>query len=475
MLKRKNIVFQIYFCTSFMFFGMIKSQTKTKINITCSNFVVYSYNSYHDNSLKKIVSCVISNSLIVKYPNVQVAKVLNKDQTLSNTSATEGVSVDGAGNMNFLPSGIKENFPKLKVLAVYDSKLIHLDSYDMKQFGSDLVYARFYKTSLTALDGGIFEFNPNLFFINFENNPLKYVDPLLFENFKHMTALIEVDINRSDCINKVLVKNETENFENVDWNAEKCNDDNEKIKNLERINYRVRISVQNYEELLKENRDKIIKEIKENDVIFNVKLSDMETKISQVVTLKDNVVNTKNKMNTLFASLNETRESFQKHLNEQIENVQKQFMESLENQSENTTEMFSYFQSKIEEFKKSTNENFEKYKTDVPEMLYAQEKFKVESNGNLTVLQNAIATKIEELSLNFTEMIENGFNIHSGNQKSLSAEINDEKSENAIIILYIITISSFIIAVSSVSYNYKTLKKLKRLNLADHCLLREIS
>lgn len=74
--------------------------------------------------------------------------------------------------MNYLPFEIKIKFPPFPQMRV------------LMQFGPDLEYVRFYQTRLTALEGDIFEFNPNLFFINLEKNPLKYVDALLFENFK---------------------------------------------------------------------------------------------------------------------------------------------------------------------------------------------------------------------------------------------------------------------------------------------------
>lgn len=127
----------------------------------------------------------------------------------------------------YMPKHLKRKFPDLKALNFGFNKLKHLDQQDMKQFGSDLILVAFLSNELTALEGDLFKFNPNLKYVYFGINPLKYIDPKLFENFKKMSLLKEVDFStlfsESTCLDSSFSsdKNDIQTF---DWNAERCYD-----------------------------------------------------------------------------------------------------------------------------------------------------------------------------------------------------------------------------------------------------------
>lgn len=140
--------------------------------------------------------------------------------------------------------GLKKTFWNLVALNVQESGLMHIDQQDMKQFGSELLWIRLFETKLTALNGDLFDHNPNLVFVSFEGNALKYIDSQLFENFKQMKYLEKMNFNLCGCISKIYEKSRTyrHQIQIIDWNENGCNDTSAKTANLERINKRPPIS-----------------------------------------------------------------------------------------------------------------------------------------------------------------------------------------------------------------------------------------
>lgn len=255
MTRKKSVCFlnilALFFCNTL---GQVKREN---VNIICNKVNKtgkQTFESYHQSFLisSSVVTCFVFENMTVNSFDVNIENVLFEDKTEVNSSKIEGLYIKGAKNMNFLPMGIKEKIPKLRVLAIYHSGLIHLDKYDMQQFGSDLEYARFSNTSLTALAEDVFMYNSNLIYINLENNPLKFIDPLLFENFKKMVNLEEIDINHSYCIAEYFVKVSPieRNITSFNWNAEKCDDFFKKARNLERTIGR--LNVKNFKNNLNE-------------------------------------------------------------------------------------------------------------------------------------------------------------------------------------------------------------------------------
>lgn len=136
--------------------------------------------------------------------------------------------------MKFMPAGIKKKFTKLDAISVTDSGLTHLEKEDMRQFGDDLIKADFSNNKLTALEGDIFEFNTDLSFIYLRGNPLAFIDPKLFENFKKMEQLVFVYLENSNCINQ----KSSQSAGAIEWKNKQCNDEKAKNDNLKRIRER---------------------------------------------------------------------------------------------------------------------------------------------------------------------------------------------------------------------------------------------
>lgn len=156
-----------------------------------------------------------------------------------DTGSVDLVKIDGYENrnsirnsMHFIPAGIKNKFPKMSALEIYNTAVLHLEREDMRQFGDDLTLVRFLKGSLTALGPDVFEFNRNLRFVHFLFLQFTFIDPLFFENFKTMRLRI-VTFQDCRCIDQYTEHPATER-----WHFGQCNDFSSRMYNQNRINMR---------------------------------------------------------------------------------------------------------------------------------------------------------------------------------------------------------------------------------------------
>lgn len=96
---------------------------------------------------------------------------------------------------------------------------------DMKTFGAHLKHLNLHGNEISYLDINLFEFNPLLEFVSLSENPIKHVDPEFKENLRFLNIPhVELGGNNSSCINFYHNSSETQN---LDWNEEKCKNDDE--------------------------------------------------------------------------------------------------------------------------------------------------------------------------------------------------------------------------------------------------------
>lgn len=207
-----------------------------KVLISLIYFILIAHNSLcEDETVLINLKCVkgidielISRGLKVDNPRTKIDKVVNSKGTEMNTKNIKILKIrTGRKSVKFVPAGIKANFPDLNTITIESSGLAHLEREDMRQFGADLGFADFSDNSLTALNGNLFEFNPNLKYIHFSHNPLKHVDATIFQQFKNMEKLSIVHFENSNCINKESYSPKT-----FEWNNyQTCNDEDAKSEN----------------------------------------------------------------------------------------------------------------------------------------------------------------------------------------------------------------------------------------------------
>lgn len=166
--------------------NIVRSQHNSEsVDIVCSELGLK--NNHFAGTVK---ACSVDNSSIaVNSLKTKVRSVLHANGTLVVDS-------------NSIEEFILNRSNKLKVLRIQHCPLKHLDQENMKQFGSDLRFAQFWNTKISALEGDLFKFNPNLKYIDFEGNPMKYVDPQVFTGIQKLKHIHIVDFNECGCIEK---------------------------------------------------------------------------------------------------------------------------------------------------------------------------------------------------------------------------------------------------------------------------------
>lgn len=228
-----------------------------------------------------------STSLTVPNSNINIRSVLHEDGTAVTTDYIEALYIRNSKKMSFLPSGIKESLEGgLKVLRIDNGALNHIDKDDLEPFGSDLLVIQLFNCALTALKGNLFDNNPNLVYIDFERNKLKYIDPQLFKSFQQLEDLEEVDMIDSGCISKKFLKSQGHNFSEFYWSA-KCIDVMALIENNERI----------YEKIKQKIEDKVdtvivddVYEIKKELPKLRYSIKEINTKIDEINTKIDKII-----------------------------------------------------------------------------------------------------------------------------------------------------------------------------------------
>lgn len=178
---------------------------------------------------------VISSNLVIESSKTFVRKVVFNNRSEFDTSEIKLMKIfTKSKSVKFMPAGIKKLFPMLTTIDIQKSGLSHLEKNDMLQFGDALVFANFRMNDLTALEGNLFDYNPNLKYIWLNDNPLKYINPSLFESFKTMKSLEYVSLAKSSCINQSSHSPAVEN-----WNTYSCRDEDAKNETTRRISNRV--------------------------------------------------------------------------------------------------------------------------------------------------------------------------------------------------------------------------------------------
>lgn len=147
------------------------------------------------------------NEIMTVTSACDVLTVLQANETLMNEpelTQIEALAVYSS-QIVAIPNGIAGKLPHLRGLRIINCNLIELHKSNLEQFGSALVSISFENNLLVSLDSDIFEHQPRLFSLSLSHNPIKYINPNLFENLKKL-SIQWVDLRNIQCLdNKVDV------------------------------------------------------------------------------------------------------------------------------------------------------------------------------------------------------------------------------------------------------------------------------
>lgn len=199
------------------------------IIIVCSRFYNVSYGSSSNGWRMTVFECSsYMEKIRSKVPNSRVTSVIDSESHPIDESVRLRVESWHLHytEMDFIPEGIKEVFPSLKVLMIFNHALLAIRSENLRQFGDSLKYLLLANTEITSLDRNLFEFNQNLEQIQLHSNKkLRYIDPELFKSFTSLKNLRDVNFQNSACINQTFDAGQHQIGSFV-WNSDACLDGN---------------------------------------------------------------------------------------------------------------------------------------------------------------------------------------------------------------------------------------------------------
>lgn len=174
----------------------------------------------------------------------------------------------------------------------------------MRQFGSTLVHASFWGNLLQSIEADVFEFNINLAFISFSQNPLKFISPEFFKNLKSLIHLENVWISDSNCINQRFYP--ADNMQTFEWRYSGCSDHSVRVENdystamtveffsnrlncledtIEHFIGDVRKDIKSMEEMMMQQIDMQNEKMIKNKNNFNCKMSTVDEKLDRIIKL----------------------------------------------------------------------------------------------------------------------------------------------------------------------------------------------
>lgn len=90
---------------------------------------------------------------------------------------------------DFFPRNIKKFFKNVQKILFIDADLSALTKFDLQPFGDQLTAIWLHRNNIEIIEGDLFEFTPNIEWIQLSNNKIKVVGLGAFSNLKKLTRL----------------------------------------------------------------------------------------------------------------------------------------------------------------------------------------------------------------------------------------------------------------------------------------------
>lgn len=137
-----------------------------------------------------VVTCYGKISITSTFSDSTVSSVVHTNGSkVANFEEITALNIYGPTLTNFIPSGIKSQFPNLKALQISDCGLFSVNKENLKEFGKALGHLDLSYNLLTSIDGDLFQYNPNMKVISLNDNPIFHIDSEFFTNLKSLKSV----------------------------------------------------------------------------------------------------------------------------------------------------------------------------------------------------------------------------------------------------------------------------------------------
>ena len=150
--------------------------------------------------------CNIVNAVSITSPDAaQIDSISGTHQFGRDNDNVEAFNVENKGQINYFPRGLNKFFKNLKAIQIYNNVLKEIHQRDLKDFPK-LMGLSLRTNNLEILEENLFEFNPNLEFIDLWSNKITHIDPHVFSNLIKLHSLF---VFQNPCISMYITDNST--------------------------------------------------------------------------------------------------------------------------------------------------------------------------------------------------------------------------------------------------------------------------
>ncbi|XP_037051702.1 digestive cysteine proteinase 3-like [Bradysia coprophila] len=174
------------FCAkSFLLFALIVTiliPNSLQIDVRCEYQISHGWKLI-ENPDNDPYGCFIKNTLNVN-GKTSITSATGQHNNGYDDSSVVALNIY-EGTCEVIPSGFSSVFPNVEYFSVWSAKLKSVSSADIQQF-SKLREIWLYSNNLEYLESNLFEFNPNVQYINFNSNKIKYIGGNFFTNLPNL-------------------------------------------------------------------------------------------------------------------------------------------------------------------------------------------------------------------------------------------------------------------------------------------------
>jgi len=140
--------------------------------------------------------CIVQNFVnITSLDAAQIDSISGPHLAVNNNDNVVAISV-GQGQIHYFPRGLNKILRNLKGITFTNTGLKEIHQSDLKDFPK-LVNLFLHHNNLEILEENLFEFNPNMEWINLGSNKISHIDPNVFARLNKLSYLY---LNSNTCI-----------------------------------------------------------------------------------------------------------------------------------------------------------------------------------------------------------------------------------------------------------------------------------
>jgi len=178
--------------------------------------------------------CYVSNNLNISSPESATIIAVNGAHESGKSNIDEIYFHAESKHIEYFPRGLEKFFTNLTGIGIYDSKLKEIHQDDLKLY-KKLKYLSLLKINIEIIEDGLFDYQPDIESIIFENMKIIHISSTVFDNLPKLTTLY---LGGNKCTSKSSINNRAGVLEVIKSAKSTCISSDflkldEKLKNLE--------------------------------------------------------------------------------------------------------------------------------------------------------------------------------------------------------------------------------------------------